>query len=252
MWNRQATGDPKYQIMDSRQHVLTYDFTTGETSKPVTIESTKPGCGTWEGGITVYQGKLWMMWLEVWLNEDKRRRTRVVLRPYEDGKFTDTMVFENCPSVYPYGPSINTFGDKIILLWSDLAATEKAPESEPLYCTFFDGKKFSNNVMIHEKGRSRYAKGAQLGENFYCTYKCNTQYPKSGYMYHDLALTRIGPEAKEIATTYWVDDVKYNSSPDMTFYNGGLIVVYGKFEHAYGARHDPAICHGSFIGRITR
>jgi hypothetical protein len=106
--------------------------------------------------------------------------------------------------------------------------------------------------MIHEKGRSRYAKGAQLGENFYCTYKCNTQYPKSGYMYHDLALTRIGPEAKEIATTYWVDDVKYNSSPDMTFYNGGLIVVYGKFEHAYGARHDPAICHGSFIGRITR
>ena len=252
MWNRQATGDPKYQIVDSRQLVLTYDLASGAVSEPIVIESTRPGCGTWEGGLTVYGGKLWMMWLEVWLNDQGRRRTRIVVRPYENGRFSDTLVFDNCPSVYPYGPSINVFGERMILLWSDLAVGEKESESEPLYCTFFDGKSFSQSTLIHEGGRSRYAKGAQWGEDFYCVYKCNTQYPGSGYMYHDLALTRIGPQAKQIATTYWVDDVKYNSSPDMTRSKDGLLVVYGKFDHAYGRRHDPAVNHGSFIGRITK
>ncbi len=252
MWNRQATGDPNYEIMDSRQLVLTYDFATGRLSEPITIEAIQPGCGTWEGGLTVYQGKLWMMWLEVKLNEEKRRRTRIVLRPYEDGRFTGTVVFDRCPSVYPYGPSVNVFGDRMILLWSDLAALEKQADHEPLYGTFFDGESFSPSVPIYEKGRSRYAKGAQFGDSFYCVYKCNTHYPESGYMYHDLALTRIGPGAGQIATTYWVDDVKYNSSPDMTSDGNGMVVVYGKFEHAYGRRHDPAINHGTFLGRITR
>jgi len=252
MWNRQATGDPNYQIMDSRQLVLSYDFADERLSDPMVIEATTPGCGTWEGGLEVYQGNLWMMWLEVWLSEENRRRTRIVLRPCEDGCFSDTFIFDACPSVYPYGPSVNVFGDRMILLWSDLAATEKDAEHEPLYCTLFDGRSFSPSVLVHDEGRSRYAKGAQLDESFYCVYKCNTRYPGSGYMYHDLALTRIGPDAGKISTTYWVDDVKYNSSPDMTAYGNGLVAVYGKFEHAYGRRHDPALNHGTFLGRITR
>ncbi|NUQ64714.1 MAG: fibronectin type III domain-containing protein [Pirellulales bacterium] len=252
MWNRQATGDPKYEIMDSRQHVLTYDFATQRLSDPITIEATQPGCGAWEGGLTVYRGKLWMMWLEAKLNEENRRRTRIVLRPYEDGRFTDTVVFDSCPSVYPYGPSINVFEDRMILLWSDLAASEKEADHEPLYCTFFDGRSFSSSVLLHDKGRSRYAKGAQFGDRFYCVYKCNSQYPGSGYMYHDLALTWIAADAGQITTTYWVDDVKYNSSPDMTCDGDRLVVVYGKFEHAYGRRHDPALNHGTFLGLITK
>ncbi len=249
MWNRQATGDPKYQIMDSRQLVLQYDLATGQISAPMTIESTKPGCGTWEGGLTVYQGRLWMMWMEVWLNPEGRRRTQIVLRPYEDGRFTETIVFP-CPSAYPYGPSINVFGNRMILLWSDLAVGEQRPDFEPLYCTFFDGKDFSPSVQIHGEGRSRYAKGAQLGDDFYCVFKCNSRYPNSGYLYHDLALTRISSDARQIKTTYWVDDVKYNSSPDMIQHGGGLVAVYGKFEHAYGNPRDPALNHGSFIGWI--
>lgn len=252
MWNRQATGDPNYRIMDSRQLVITYDFATGKLSEPILIKSTKPGCGTWEGGLTVFQGRLWMMWMEVWLDGPQRRRTRIVLRPYEQGRFAGTVVFENCPSVYPYGPSINMFDERMILLWSDLAVNERDAQSEPLYCTFFDGRTFSASTKIHAEGRSRYAKGAQLGGDFYCVYKCNAQHSEHGYLYPDLALTRIGPDAKQVATTYWVDDVKYNSSPDMIAHGDGLVAVYGKFEHAYGNRNDPALCHGTFLGRITR
>jgi len=252
MWNRQATGNPKYVIMDSRQLFVTYDLKTGKLSAETAIASTKPGCGTWEGGLDVYQGKVWMMWLEVWLKEKNRRRTRLVMRPYVDGKFTGTHVFDNCPSAYPYGPSMSTFDGKLILLWSDLEATEKNTEHEPIYFTFFDGQRFSESVKFNDKVRSRYAKGAQLGDSFYCIYKCNSQYPNTGYMYHDLALTRIGPGGRDIETIYWVDDVKYNSSPDMCRMGDALYAVYGKIEHLYGRRDDPAIDHGSFWGKITR
>lgn len=237
---------------DSRQWFLVYDLKTGKLGAETVIESTKLGCGTWEGGLDVYQGKVWMMWLEVWLNEKKLRRTRVVMCPYEEGKFTETHVFGNCPSVYPYGPSISPFGDELILLWLDLAAGEKDVEHEPIYFTFFDGKLFSASVKFNDKVRSRYAKGAQLGDSFYCVYKCNSRYPKTGYMYHDLALTRIGLGGREIETTYWVNDVKYNSSPDMCRMGDALHAVYGKFEHLYGKPDDPARNHGSFWAKITR
>ena len=250
MWNRQATGDPKYVIMDSRQWFKTYDLKTGEIGPETVIESTKPDCGTWEGGLDVYQGKLWMMWLEVWLKDKTRRRTRLVMRPWENGRFTRTVVFDNCPSAYPYGPSISPFGDKLILLWSDLEAAEKDVEHEPIYLTLFDGQRFGESVKFNDKVRNRYAKGAQLGDAFYCVYKCNSQYPKTGYMYHDLALTRIGRDGK-VDTTYWVDDVKYNSSPDMCRMGDALYAVYGKFEHLYGRREDPARNHGAFWGKIT-
>ncbi len=251
MWNRQATGDPKYQIMDSRQLFKAYDLRTGRLSDETVIESTKPGCGTWEGGLDVYRGTVWMMWMEVWLNEQKRRRTRVVMRPYEAGSFGTPVVFDNCPSAYPYGPSISPFDDKLILLWSDLAANEKDRDHEPIYYTLFDGERFGKSHKFNDKVRSRYAKGAQFGDAFYCVYKCSAQYPNTGYMYHDLALTRIGRDGS-IATTYWVDDVKYNSSPDMTRVGDALYAVYGKFEHLYGKREDPARNHGSFWGKITR
>ncbi|MBN1347507.1 MAG: carbohydrate binding domain-containing protein [Phycisphaerae bacterium] len=251
MWNRQATGDPNYVIMDSRQWFKTYDLKTGQIGPETVIESTKPACGTWEGGLDVCQGKLWMMWLEVWLDANKRRRTRVVMRPYENGAFGAAVVFDNCPSAYPYGPSISPFGDKLILLWSDLEANEKNSDHEPIYYTLFDGKRFGKSVKFNDKVRSRYAKGAQLGDAFYCVYKCSSQYPNTGYMYHDLALTRIGRDGK-IDTIYWVDDVKYNSSPDMCRVGETLYAVYGKFEHLYGKREDPARNHGAFWGKITR
>jgi hypothetical protein len=37
----------------------------------------------------------------------------------------------------------------------------------------------------------------------------------------------------------------------MTRLKDGLLVVSGKFEHAYGSRRDPAVNYGSFLGRIT-
>jgi len=251
MWNRQDNHKPGYVITKSRQWFLTYDLRTGHVGPETAIEPTKPGCGTWEGGVEVYQGKVWMMWLEVWINEEGKWRTRLVMRPLEKEEFTGSYVFDTCPSVFPYGPSVSTFNDKLILLWSDLQANEKDPEREPLYCTFFDGRNFSDSIKVHDVGQNRYAKGAQLGDAFYCVFKSNSQYPKSRYMYHDLALSRIGPDGREIRTTYWVDDVKYNSSPDMCRVGDVLYIVFGKFEHLYGLADDPAINHGAFWGKIT-
>jgi len=147
--------------------------------------------------------------------------------------------------------NVAPIGDKLILLWSDLEAAEKDVEHEPIYFTLFDGQRFGESVKFNDKVRNRYAKGAQLGDAFYCVYKCNSQYPKTGYMYHDLALTRIGRDGR-FDTTYWADDVKYNSSPDMCRMGDALYAVYGKFEHLYGRREDPARNHGAFWGKITR
>jgi len=72
------------------------------------------------------------------------------------------------------------------------------------------------------------------------------------FLSHDLALSRIGPGGREVQTTYWVDDVKYNSSPDICRVGGALYVLYGKFDHLYGMPDDPAVDHGTSWGKTTR
>ncbi|MBI2441846.1 MAG: fibronectin type III domain-containing protein [Lentisphaerae bacterium] len=229
-----------------RQRLLGYDLKTGACSEPIILERADPGCGAHTGGIAVFQGKLWLSWVEV-----GRARNQIVLRSCEDGRFGAFHVFGDCPSVSPYAPYLGAFDGQLIMFWSDLAALGKDSEHEPLYCTFFDGERFSKSVKVQDKGRSRYAKGIQRGDSFYCFYKCSTRYPGSQNMYHDIALTRIGPAARDLETTWYVDDMKYNSCPDVTRVDDSLFVVYTKYEHGYHLAHDPAINHGAFIGKIT-
>ena len=72
------------------------------------------------------------------------------------------------------------------------------------------------------------------------------------YMFHDIGLALVDPVAKSVKLTSLVDDIKYNSSPDIVQHEGRLVYVYNKFEHLYGQRDDPTSSYGCFIGRIAR
>lgn len=249
-WNRQATGKPDYHITQSRQLLTYWDLKSDTRGPVITIEPTRPGLGTWEGGVDVLRGQLWVTWLEVW-TEDGRRRTNIVAAPYdpEEG-FGQPAIWRDCPTVYPYGPSISPIDGELALVFSDLAALEKRQQTEPLLWTLFDGERFHGTRVLRSLGRNRYAKGVRVGRSFLMAYKCNARWMEWGYMFHDIALTKLGPAPGDMTTCYYVDDMKYNSSPDMTVYNGQVYLVYTKFEHAYGRKNDPAKLYGTFIGRI--
>lgn len=252
-YNVQATRNPDgYTINQSRQFLLSYDFATGEISEPVVVEPLKPDYGSWEGGVEVWRGELWVMHMDVW-KQGAVRRTRIVLRTFADGKFGQPIVYENCPTVYPYGPSLSVFDDKLILLFSDLAACEDDPNREPLLYTVFDGERFSESHIVQDVGRNRYAKGVQIGDRFLCAYKCSAPYyEKFGYDYHDIALSVFTPGSDaKVQTTMYVDDRKYNSSPDVALHGDHIFVAYNKYEHLYGRSDNPAIFYGDFIGRLV-
>ena len=70
-------------------------------------------------------------------------------------------------------------------------------------------------------------------------------------MFHDIGMALIDPVAKTVKLTSLVDDLKYNSSPDITEHQGRFVFVYNKFEHLYGEPNDPTKQYGCFIGRIS-
>jgi hypothetical protein len=249
-WNRQATGRPGYEITQSRQLLTYWDLHRDERGPIVTIEPTEEGCGTWEGGLGVLNNQLWVVWLEVRV-EDGLRRTTIVCTPYDDEQgFGEPIKWRDCPTVYPYGPSLASLDGSMALMFSDLAVVEKQPQQEPLLWALFDGKHFYGLRWIRSLARNRYAKGVQLGRSFLMAYKCNSRWTEWGYRFHDIALTKLGPGPGDATTCFYVDDMKYNSSPDMTVYEGQVYMVYNKFEHAYGDPNDPARLYGTFIGKI--
>jgi len=253
-YNVQATRNPKgYVITQSRQYLLSYDLATARVSEPVGVEPTKPTLGSWEGGVEAWRGKLWVMHMDVWL-EGRVRRTHIVLRTYGNGQFGKPIIYDNCPTVYPYGPSMSVFNDRLVILFSDLAAAELDKDHEPLLYTTFDGTAFREAKLIQNTGRSRYAKGVQIGDRFICAYKCSAPYYRTfGYEYHDIALSLFTPGTNDaVRTMMYVNDRKYNSSPDVARHGDDILLVHNKHEHRYGRPDNPAIHHGVWNGRITR
>ena len=251
LWVMYNAQPPTKPVSASRQLILSYDFDTDTASEPVFVEPTRPNSGTWEGGIQAFGGKLWVMHMDVWLEGD-RRRTQIVLRTLDDGRFSPPIVYDNCPTVFPYGPSISVFNNKLVLLFSDLSAGDTHHSREPLLYTVFDGRAFSEARTILDEGRSRYAKGVQIGDRFLCAYKCSAPYHEQyGYQYHDIAVSVFTPGSNApVDTVMYVNDRKYNSSPDVALHNGEVFVVHNKSEHLYGDRDNPAAFCGDFWGRI--
>ncbi len=250
VWNRQPTAKPDYNISMSRQYLMSYDLETGEASEPIVIEPTLPGCGTWEGSVEALDGRIWVLWMEA-RPEGGTRRTKIAIAEYSpESGFSEPIIWRDCPTAYPYGPFLSTYEGQLVVLFSDLEALEREGR-EPLYWAKFDGRKFGWVQPIAQVARSRYAKGLQVGRMFLAAYKCNNRWEqKWGYMFHDIALTAIGPDPGWMETVFYADDMKYNSSPDMTMLDGKIYIVYSKWEHAYGIPGDPAFNWGTFIGVI--
>ena len=251
-FNVQPSARPGYTIDQSRQYLLSYDFATDMASRPVVVEPTRPNSGTWEGGVEAWGDKLWVMHMDAW-PAGQSRQTRIVLRTFADGIFGPPLVYDDCPTTFPYGPAISVYNDVLVLLFSDLSDGDRVDSLEPLLYSTFDGTTFTRAKPLQDVGRSRYGKGVQLGDRFFCVYKCSAPYYRQhGYQFHDIALTVFTPGSDQPPqTAMYVDDRKYNSSPDMALHNGRLFVVYNKIEHLYGKSSNPAIFHGDFIGTIV-
>jgi len=69
-------------------------------------------------------------------------------------------------------------------------------------------------------------------------------------MFHDIALALVDPVDGAMEVVSLVDDIKYNSSPDIAWHKGQLVYVYNKHEHRYGSRADPSELYGCFLGTI--
>ena len=249
-FTRQATGEPGYALADARQMFLSYDFATGKVSEPITLDAVKPGAGTAEGGLTVWQDTLWLLWTEVWL-EGGAQRAQIVLAPYApDTGLGQPNVWEDCPSARPETPFLGIFENEPIILFSDLAATRTRDDEEPLMCARFNGTDFQNVVTLQGLGRNRCARGAQVGDSFFIVYETDAEWIMSDDLYRDIALTRLGPKGRMVETVWYGDDMKYNVTPDILADKTGAFVVNVKFSRSPGDAADPAKALGTWMGRI--
>jgi hypothetical protein len=250
MWSRRPAGKPNSEVTETRQMLLSYDFATGKASEPIVLDSTKPGAGTWQGSLAVWNDQLWLLWTEAWAEGD-HIRARVVIASYTpDAGLGKPVVWDACPTAYPYAPSLSAFESDMIVLFSDRAAGETTPGQEPLMCVRFSGSDFHDPQTIQSLGRNRRTHAVQVADSLYAVYESNTEWMQVDDTYTDIAFTRLGPQGRMIETLWYVDDMKGNLSPDIVAYKNSLYVIYTKYDRAPEDLRYPVKCRGTYIGKI--
>ena len=247
-WKRAYHGDAPH----ARQCIAGYDTQTGEIGEPFVIEPDEPGQSTWNGGIAALSDGLWVSYCR-WRPEGDGYRTTVTVRrlDYEARRLGPAFELDPQPTETPYTPFLSAFNDELVVCFTD---SQSKADMQPLWLVRFDGRRFLDLMTVSPTGFNQYAKGVQQGDRLLLVWKYGTPYPSpiyGRYMFHDVGLAAVDPVAGTVQLTSLVDDVKYNSSPDITLHEGRLIYTYNKFEHLYGSPADPSTLHGCFLGTIT-
>jgi len=247
-WKRQHTWDK----FDARQCVASYDTQNGSIGETFVIEADGSGQATWNGGIAALNGRLWASYCLARRTGDGYRTTVTVRTlDYETRKLGPVFELESQPTDTPYTPFLSVFKGELIVCFTD---SQSKIDKQPLWLVRFDGQHFHGLMTISPTGFNQYAKGVQVGDRLLLLWKYGAPYPSriyGRYMFHDIGMAWVDPVKGSIETTSLIDDIKYNSSPDITWHNGRLVFVYNKFEHLYGSREDPAKLYGGFIGTMT-
>ncbi|MEN6497278.1 MAG: hypothetical protein ABFD16_23525, partial [Thermoguttaceae bacterium] len=246
-WKRAHHGDAPH----ARQCIASYDTRTGKIGKPLVIEPERPEESTWNGGIAAVGDQLWVSYCR-WRTAEKGERTTVTVRrlDYEAGTLGPAFELDPQPTDTPYTPVLSVWNNELVVCFTDSQAKS---DQQPLWLVRFDGQRFHDLMTISPRGFNQYAKGVQWGEKLVLVWKYGAPYPSDiygRYMFHDIGLALVDPAAKRVELTSLIDDLKYNSSPDITVHNGRLVYVYNKFEHVYGTPDDPAKLFGSFLGEL--
>jgi hypothetical protein len=246
-WKRAHHGDAPH----ARQCIASYDTRTGKIGKPFVLEPEQPEESTWNGGIAAVGDQLWVSYCR-WRKAEKGQRTTVTVRrlDYEAGTLGPAFELDPQPTDTPYTPFLSVWNNELVVCFTD---SQAKTDQQPLWLVRFDGQRFHDLMTISPRGFNQYAKGVEWGEKLVLVWKYGAPYPSDiygRYMFHDIGLALVDPAAKRVELTSLIDDLKYNSSPDITVHNGGLVYVYNKFEHVYGTPDDPAKLFGSFLGEL--
>lgn len=248
--NMQETGRVGYRITDSREVLYVYDLELHRPiAEPFMITGTTPGAGTWQGGLEVYRQQVWVAWLEV-LEQEGQWLTRLAVAPVTDNVTGDVHIWQDAPGQLLRNPALASFGEELLLVFSDAARRLARPGYEPLSLVRFNGVAFHDLRKVADLGRNPEGRGAQLGPNFYLVYSSDLPWISYAGRYQDLRLTTLLPDGVTPETMTLVDDMKYNLSPDATALGNSLYVVHEKLEHEPSDPAAPPRSYGTFISRV--
>lgn len=246
----QPTNGGAGRFSQSRQMLAVYDLALDRlVGEPRALPALRPQAGTYSAGLAVFRDQVWAAWLEAW-EEGTKRYTRLLLGPVSTAEPTPPQPWDAAPSNYLIGPGLGVFEGQLVVAFTDGAAADQRPGYEPLFAARYDGVVWRSPQKLADLGRNRYPRGVQWGDSYYLLHRTDAPYPSDNGLYQDLTLTVLGPRGLRLDTTPYVDDMTYNTCPDVAVLDNTLYIVYQKYDRAYGDPEHPARSLGTFLGKI--
>lgn len=256
-----------YQRGPTELALVSFNLETEQAAEPVVVPLGEPATRITGSSLAGYRDQLWVLWLdETGAGTQARGVLRLALFSGEGltktyawgeglipgGDSAADLVGNSLSRAgfVPAEPSLARFGDELVIPFTDILAEGLEPGYQPLYMIGFNGLAFERLRKLRDVGRNRQARGCQLGPNFYLLSASDANYLTYDGRYRDLVLAALPPGQVSLETIRYLDDQKYDVSPDIVALGESLWTVHDKYDYAPTA-DGPAPYHfGIFIGRI--
>lgn len=254
-----------YQRGPTELDLITFNLETEQAEPAVVLPLGEPPTRLSSASLAGYRDQLWVLWLDV-TGAGTEAQGVLHLALFNGGALTKTEVWRHPPLMLatvqnptvpartlgfiPDEPSLTLFGDELVIPFCDTQAEALEPQYQPLHMIGFNGLAFEGLRKLRDLGRNRQPRARQLGPNLYMLFGSDANYLSGGGRYRDLLLATLLPGAPNIETVAYVDDGKYNVSPDLVALGDSLWTVYDKYDAAATADLPSPYHFGVFIGRI--
>jgi len=141
-------------------------------------------------------------------------------------------------------------GDELMLLFTARFPDPQGTAQMALFGASFNGLSLRWLRKLHEMERIRQPRLCALGAALYAAFVVEKPASAQERNYSSLQMASLAATQPVEEIVSYVDDIKYNYSPDLTLLNNSLWLVHEKWEFAPTSENPPPRYHGLFLGRV--
>ncbi len=239
-----------YQQADKNLGLALFDWELEQIEAPIDLQIAASMQNLKQMALSCFRNELWIIHSSAALPINKRQEAHLIIKisPEKNVHILNLSSLSKMLDVQDIAAA--PVGDELLLLLTARIPDPQGRAQTALFGASFNGLYLRWLRKLHEVERIRQPRLCALGAALYAAFVAEKPASAQERNYSSLQLASFAATQPVDEIVSYVDDMKYNRSPDIVVLNNSLWLVHEKWEFAPASENPPPRYHGLFLGRI--